>query len=150
YKSQFLANMSHELRTPLNSLLILSKVLSENKEGNLTEKQIEFCSTIYSSGEELLALINEVLDLSKVEAGVMDIEISEVTIGKVRTWVNQSFAQMAIEKGLSLRVETKADDSLHFVTDFMRFQQIIKNLLSNAIKFTPQGSVSLEIKLASS
>src|SRR5690606_11028332 len=108
-------------RTPLNSLLILSKVLADNKEGNLTLRQIEACGAIHSSGEELLALINEVLDLSKVEAGVMDIEISDVSLEKVQLWIHQSFNQLAKEKGLDFNVECNVDPTLPFETDLMRF-----------------------------
>src|SRR5207253_9598867 len=104
YKSEFLANMSHELRTPLNSLLILAKLLADNPDGNLTPKQIEFASTIHSSGGDLLNLINEILDLSKVEAGKMEIDITDVALSDVQEYVQRTFAQTAVQKGLEFRV----------------------------------------------
>ena len=148
YKSEFLANMSHELRTPLNSLLILSKMLSENKDGNLTPEQVKFASTVFSSGNDLLGLINEILDLSKVEAGKMPIDPREIKMNGVQEYVEQTFRHMAEQK--SLGFDIKVDDKLPptMFTDINRLNQILKNLLSNAFKFTEQGKVELMIKLA--
>jgi len=145
YKSEFLANMSHELRTPLNSLLILSKLLQGNPDGNLSEKQIEFASTIHNSGSDLLALIDEILDLSKIEAGKMDVAPSRIALTDVRDFVSRTFGPLAEQKGLSL--ETKVERGLPktIMTDEQRLQQVLKNLVSNALKFTTKGNVSLRI-----
>ncbi|HEX8552342.1 MAG TPA: HAMP domain-containing protein [Abditibacteriaceae bacterium] len=148
YKSEFLANMSHELRTPLNSMLILAKLLSDNGEHNLTDKQIEFAQTIHSSGGDLLNLINEILDLSKVEAGKMEVEIGDVPLYDVREYVERTFSQVAVQKGLDFRVEIAPDVPATIQTDPTRLQQVLKNLLSNAFKFTDNGQVTLEISLA--
>jgi signal transduction histidine kinase/HAMP domain-containing protein/CheY-like chemotaxis protein len=145
YKSEFLANMSHELRTPLNSLLILSKMLSENKEKNLTPDQVKFASTVYSSGNDLLGLINEILDLSKIEAGKMPIDPKRINLPEVQVYVEQTFHHIADQKGLSF--ETFMDPSIPktMFTDVTRLQQVLKNLLSNAFKFTENGGVTLSI-----
>ncbi len=149
YKSEFLANMSHELRTPLNSLLILAKLLGENPDGNLSDKQIEFARTIYSAGSDLLGLINDILDLSKVEAGRMDIHIEDVSLGDVREYVERTFGPVAEEKGLEFGVEIHGANIPPTIgTDEQRLQQVLKNLLSNACKFTDEGSVSLRISVA--
>ncbi|MGH8891534.1 MAG: ATP-binding protein, partial [Acidothermaceae bacterium] len=150
YKSEFLANMSHELRTPLNSLLILAKLLADNPQSNLTDKQIEFARTIYSAGSDLLVLINDILDLSKVEAGKMDVHPAPVLLGKVCDYVDSTFRPLAEEKGLDLVVEI--DDGLPaaVVTDEQRLHQVLKNLLSNALKFTESGSVRLSVRQAPS
>ncbi|MFN2637239.1 MAG: HAMP domain-containing protein [Gemmatimonadaceae bacterium] len=148
YKSEFLANMSHELRTPLNSLLILARLLSENKDGNLTPKQVEFAQTILSSGSDLLSLINDVLDLSKVEAGKMDVNSTEVRLRDVKEYVERSFGQVAEQKGLNFDVDLNADLPPAIVTDGGRLQQVLKNLLSNAFKFTEQGGVTLTVRRA--
>jgi HAMP domain-containing protein/CheY-like chemotaxis protein/signal transduction histidine kinase len=149
YKSEFLANMSHELRTPLNSLLILAKLLQENPDGNLNEKQIEFSSTIYSAGSDLLDLINDILDLSKVEAGRMDINVADVKLADVREYVERSFRPVADDKGLSFEVAVHgANVPPTIQTDEQRLQQILKNLLSNAFKFTELGGVTLRVELA--
>jgi len=149
YKSEFLANMSHELRTPLNSLLILAKLLSENPEANLTEKQTEFANTIYSAGSDLLDLINDILDLSKVEAGKMDLNPREVKLADLRDFVERSFRLVAEDKGLDLGVEIEgANVPPTIYTDEQRLQQVLKNLLSNAVKFTDSGSVKLHVELA--
>ncbi len=149
YKSEFLANMSHELRTPLNSLLILAKLLSENSDGNLTEKQIEFASTIHQAGADLLDLINDILDLSKVEAGKMDVQASEVKLANVRDYVERTFKPLAEDKGLELTVEVSgANVPPAIVTDEQRLHQILKNLLSNAVKFTEDGGVTMRIEVA--
>jgi HAMP domain-containing protein/signal transduction histidine kinase/DNA-binding response OmpR family regulator len=148
YKSEFLANMSHELRTPLNSMLILSKMLSENAETNLNEKQIEFASTIHSSGADLLALINEILDLSKIESGNMGVEIGEVHFSDLRSEIERIFGQVAHDKGLQLTFDLDEHLPEFMQTDVKRLGQVLKNLLSNAFKFTQQGHVGLGIKIA--
>ncbi|WP_200208841.1 hybrid sensor histidine kinase/response regulator [Micromonospora coerulea] len=148
YKSEFLANMSHELRTPLNSLLLLSRLLAENSEQNLTRKQIEFARTIHSAGSDLLSLIDDILDLSKIEAGRMDVEPTEVRFSEIRGYVEQAFAPQAEEKGLDFQVRVDKDLPAALVTDAQRLQQILRNLLSNAVKFTDHGAVTLRIGLA--
>ncbi len=145
YKSEFLANMSHELRTPLNSLLLLARLLADNTEQNLTEKQIEFARTIHSAGSDLLSLIDDILDLSKIEAGRMDVEPDVVDFDGIRSYVEQAFAPQAEDKGLQFRVELAPDLPDSIVTDPQRLQQILRNLLSNAVKFTDHGSVTLSI-----
>lgn len=141
YKSEFLANMSHELRTPLNSMLILAHILSENKEKNLTEAQVEYAQTIYSSGNDLLRLINEVLDLSKVESGKMELFSCDVRFDDVRAFLERQFVPVANQKGIQFAILIKEGlgESIH--TDEQRLQQILRNLLSNAFKFTEMGSV---------
>ena len=146
YKSEFLANMSHELRTPLNSLLILSKMLADNKERNLTPDQIKYANTVYSSGCDLLGLINEILDLSKVEAGKMPIDPKEVRINDIKEYLEQTFRPVAEHKGLEFSVETDGKVPPRMFTDSNRLQQILKNLLSNAFKFTETGKVTMEIR----
>jgi len=148
YKSEFLANMSHELRTPLNSLLILARLLSENKDGNLTAKQVEFAQTILTSGSDLLNLINDVLDLSKVEAGKMDVNSTDVRLTDVKEFVERSFSALAEQKSLEFRVELNPDLPPALNTDGGRLQQVLKNLLSNAFKFTQEGGVTLTIRRA--
>jgi len=148
YKSEFLANMSHELRTPLNSSLILAKMLSDNKEGTLTSKQVEFAQTIYSSGTDLLNLINDILDLSKVEAGKMEVNPLEVSMGDVESFSKRTFDPVAQQKGLRFSVETPPDVPPTIYTDEQRLQQVLKNLLSNAFKFTEHGSVTLTVRKA--
>ncbi len=148
YKSEFLANMSHELRTPLNSLLILAKLLSDNKDGNLNEKQVEYAQTIFTSGTDLLNLINDVLDLSKVEAGKLDVHPTEVPIPEISEFVDRNFRPLAEEKGLTFKVDVMPDVPPAIVTDGHRLQQVLKNLLSNALKFTHNGGVTLTIRRA--
>ncbi|WP_326550918.1 HAMP domain-containing protein [Micromonospora sp. NBC_01813] len=148
YKSEFLANMSHELRTPLNSLLLLARLLADNPEANLTEKQIEFAKTIHSAGSDLLSLIDDILDLSKIEAGRMDVQPAEVPFAEIQAYVEQAFGPQVNEKGLRLRVEVDQDLPPAVVTDAQRLQQILRNLLSNAVKFTDSGSVTLRIGAA--
>jgi CheY-like chemotaxis protein/HAMP domain-containing protein/GAF domain-containing protein len=149
YKSEFLANMSHELRTPLNSLLILAKLLSENSDENLTPKQIEFADTIYSAGSDLLGLINDILDLSKVEAGRMDVNVGDVKLSDLRDFVERSFRPVSEDKGLDFEIDVHgANVPPAIETDEQRLQQVLKNLLSNAFKFTEQGGVKLRIGVA--
>src|SRR6185437_8601223 len=150
YKSEFLANMSHELRTPLNSLLILAKLLTENKDGNLNKKQVEFASTIYSSGADLLNLINDILDLSKVEAGKMEVNVGELPMAEVRDFVERTFGPVAEQKKLEFKVDIAPGVPSPILTDSQRLQQVLKNLLANAFKFTSQGSVTLAIHPAES
>jgi len=145
YKSEFLANMSHELRTPLNSLLILSNHLAQNKKGNLDSGQVESAQVIAKSGNDLLRLINDILDLSKVEAGKMDIEIARISVAALAEELRSSFAHMATEKKLAFQVRV-LDGAPEFVwSDVQRIGQIIKNLISNALKFTELGSVNVSI-----
>ncbi|MEO8194943.1 MAG: response regulator, partial [Gemmatimonadales bacterium] len=148
YKTEFLANMSHELRTPLNSLLILSKLLTDNKDGNLTPKQVEYAQTIHSSGSDLLSLINDVLDLSKVEAGKMEVNATDTPVQEVTQSLDRSFRPMAEQKGLQFKVEIQPDAPPVMFTDGQRVEQILKNLLSNAVKFTTDGNVSLTVRKA--
>ncbi|MEU4753086.1 HAMP domain-containing protein, partial [Micromonospora tulbaghiae] len=145
YKSEFLANMSHELRTPLNSLLLLARLLAENPERNLSAKQIEFARTIHGAGSDLLSLIDDILDLSKIEAGRMDVEPTEIQFAEIRGYVEQAFAPQAEEKGLDFQVRVSQDLPPALVTDAQRLQQILRNLLSNAVKFTDNGAVTLRI-----
>ncbi|WXH30444.1 Sensor histidine kinase RcsC [Myxococcus stipitatus] len=148
YKSEFLANMSHELRTPLNSLLILAKLLSDNKDGNLSTKQVEYANTIYASGGDLLTLINEILDLSKVEAGKMQVEPRDIVLTELNQFIDRSFRPVAEQKGLAFTVEVAPGTPYSIRTDPQRLQQVLKNLLSNAFKFTDEGSVRMTVKLA--
>jgi CheY-like chemotaxis protein/HAMP domain-containing protein/signal transduction histidine kinase len=148
YKSEFLANMSHELRTPLNSLLILARLLTENKDGNLTEKQIEYAQTILGAGSDLLTLINDVLDLSKIEAGKMEVNRSEVQLRNVQEFVRRSFGPLADQKGLEFEVQLSPEVPESIETDGLRLQQVLKNLLSNAFKFTEEGRVALTVRVA--
>ncbi|MGG1664370.1 response regulator [Brevibacillus sp. NRS-1366] len=145
YKSEFLANMSHELRTPLNSLLILAQMLAENNEKNLMAKQVEYANTIYSSGNDLLHLINDILDLAKVESGNVEVTPEDVTLRSIKAHVEKQFMPVARQKGISFTVEIAPDVPKMIWTDEQRLQQILKNLLSNAFKFTEKGSVSLHI-----
>jgi signal transduction histidine kinase/DNA-binding response OmpR family regulator/HAMP domain-containing protein len=145
YKSQFLANMSHELRTPLNSLLILSQQLAENPEGNLSPRQVEFASTIRSAGDDLLALINDILDLSKIESGTTAVDIGQVRFRDIADDVERTFRQVAVQRGLDFAIDVDPNLPRTIRTDAARLQQVLKNLLSNAFKFTEQGRVSLKI-----
>lgn len=145
YKSEFLANMSHELRTPLNSALILAKLLADNKEGNLSAEQVRFASTIYSSGNDLLVLINDILDLSRIEAGRVDIHPEQVTVASLLASLTKTFQPLATEKNLELEIVVDADAPRTIQTDNLRLQQILRNLLSNAVKFTERGKVELRI-----
>jgi len=145
YKSEFLANMSHELRTPLNSLLILAQILANNEEHNLTPEQIESATVIYNSGTDLLNLINEILDLSKVEAGRMTFHFEPVALKALLEAMRVQFAPVAEAKGLTFQLSLADDLPSHIETDQQRVEQILKNLLSNAFKFTKRGSVSLNV-----
>jgi signal transduction histidine kinase/DNA-binding response OmpR family regulator/CHASE3 domain sensor protein len=144
YKSEFLANMSHELRTPLNSILLLSRLLSENNEQNMSAEQIEFAKVIQSSGNGLLGLIDEILDLSKIEAGKMELEILDIPIQEIADSLKNLFSAIAKEKGIEFKIVTK-NAPLVIKTDKMRLEQVLKNLISNGIKFTSKGSVTLDI-----
>jgi signal transduction histidine kinase/DNA-binding response OmpR family regulator/HAMP domain-containing protein len=146
YKSEFLANMSHELRTPLNSLLILSDQLSKNAEGNLTGRQVEFAKTIHSSGNDLLGLINDILDLSKIESGTVVVDVGDITFRDLHDYVDRTFRHVAESKKLDFAVDMNAALPREVHTDAKRLQQILKNLLSNAFKFTDRGSVMLEVQ----
>ena len=148
YKSEFLANMSHELRTPLNSLLVLAKLLSENPTGNLTEKQVEFAKTIHDSGTDLLELINDILDLAKVEAGKMELHPQRLAVSGLVDYVDATFRPLAVDKGLHFAVEVSPDVPSVLYTDEQRLQQVLRNLLSNAVKFTAEGEVRLRIERA--
>ncbi len=148
YKSEFLANMSHELRTPLNSMLVLSELLAEDPEKNLTPKQVEFAQTIHSSGADLLALINEILDMSKIESGMMVVEVSDISFKTLQEDMERIFKQVAVTKGLNFEVEVDPKLPQFMRTDSKRLQQVLNNLLSNAFKFTHQGGVTLRIESA--
>jgi HAMP domain-containing protein/signal transduction histidine kinase/ActR/RegA family two-component response regulator len=148
YKSDFLANMSHELRTPLNSLLVLAKVLCENKEENLGDRQLEYARTIYTSGTDLLRLINEVLDLSKLEAGKFQIEPRDFEIAEIADLLEKTFHPLAEEKGLDFFIEMAPGLPTEINTDRQRLEQILRNLLANAFKFTETGWVKLKVGLA--
>lgn len=145
YKSEFLSNMSHELRTPLNSLLILSKLLGENKEKNLNKKQLEFINTIHTSGADLLDLINEILDLSKVESGKIDLRIEKINLNNLSKSIKRNFEHLAQDKGLSFGVKVDPNLPETFTSDPQRVDQIIKNFISNAVKFTEKGGVTVDI-----
>ncbi len=147
YKSEFLANMSHELRTPLNSLLILSQLLADNADGNLIPRQVEFANTIHAAGADLLSLINDILDLSKIESGAMTVDLEELPFASLSTYVERNFGALARHKRLSF--ETVLAPSLPpvILTDPRRLLQVLKNLLANAFKFTEQGRVSLEVSV---
>jgi HAMP domain-containing protein/signal transduction histidine kinase/CheY-like chemotaxis protein len=148
YKSEFLANMSHELRTPLNSLLILSDQLSKNAESNLTGRQVEFAKTIHSSGNDLLALINDILDLSKIESGTVMVDVGDITFRDLHDYVDRTFRHVAENKRLEFDVDMSASLQRGIHTDAKRLQQILKNLLSNAFKFTDRGGVTLNVQAA--
>ncbi|MEV5912545.1 hybrid sensor histidine kinase/response regulator [Streptomyces sp. WAC 01325] len=148
YKSEFLANMSHELRTPLNSLLILAQLLAQNPSRNLTPKQVEYAGIIHSAGSDLLQLINDILDLSKVEAGKMDVTPECVEVRELVEYVEATFRPMTTQKSLEFSVATAPGTPFDLLTDGSRLRQVLRNLLSNALKFTEEGSVELHIEPA--
>ena len=148
YKSEFLANMSHELRTPLNSVLILGQQLAENAAGNLSPKQVEFAKNIHSSGSDLLNLITDILDLSKIESGTVTVEAEEINFPSLRDSVERNFRHVADAKNLPFQVDFDPNLPRAIITDPKRLQQILKNLLSNAFKFTAQGHVEVKVQLA--
>ncbi|MGB3203129.1 MAG: response regulator [Nodosilinea sp.] len=145
YKSEFLANMSHELRTPLNSLLILAQMLSTNSDGNLTEKQVEYSRTIHAAGADLLDLINDILDMAKIESGTMQVTVESLPFTAIQMELTRTFEPLAASKGLQFEIVLDNDLPHSLSTDPRRLQQILKNLLSNAIKFTERGSVTITI-----
>ena len=145
YKSEFLANMSHELRTPLNSALILAKLLGDNPQGNLTAEQVKFAESIYASGNDLLVLINDILDIAKVEAGKLEVVTENVPLAKLAESLENTFAPLCMQKKLGFRLDLSPDAPASLLTDRQRVEQILKNLLSNAIKFTDSGEVRLAI-----
>lgn len=147
YKSEFLANMSHELRTPLNSIIVLSQLLDENKNNHLSDKEREFAKTINSSGLDLLSLINDILDLSKVESGKLELNMERLYLNDLSEFVKHSFNAVLEEKGLKLNIETGKGAPAYIETDIQRVQQVIKNLISNAIKFTERGSVTFRMEI---
>ncbi|MCS7484800.1 hybrid sensor histidine kinase/response regulator, partial [Umezawaea endophytica] len=148
YKSEFMANMSHELRTPLNSLLILAKLLADNLDGNLNPKQVEFSRTIHSSGSDLLQLIDDILDLTKVEAGHMQVQAEPVRVAELVRYVESLCLPLTAEKGLEFHISVEPDVPVTLHTDEHRLQQILRNLLSNAVKFTHEGGIDLHIRHA--
>jgi signal transduction histidine kinase len=148
YKSEFLANMSHELRTPLNSLLILSDQLSKNPEGNLTPRQTEFAKTIHSSGNDLLTLINDILDLSKIESGTVVLDLGELHFRDLHGFVDRTFRHVAEARNVGFQISMDHNLPGSMQTDSKRLQQILKNLLSNAFKFTHRGQVTCRAALA--
>ena len=145
YKSEFLANMSHELRTPLNSLLILARMLQDNKDANLSDKQVEYAKTIHSAGTDLLNLINEVLDLTKVEAGKIEIYAQDVPVQEIVKVIDQTFRPVAQQKALELVLTVDPEVPVTIRTDGQRLQQILRNLIGNAFKFTDQGAITVHI-----
>jgi len=148
YKSEFLANMSHELRTPLNSLLLLARLLSQNSDGTLSEKQVEYAATIHSAGTDLLALINDILDLAKIESGTISIQQEYLPLPELKHFIERTFSQVAQERHLKFTVDFHANLPRTIYTDVKRLQQILKNLLSNAFKFTEKGEVRLSVAIA--
>jgi len=148
YKSEFLANMSHELRSPLNSLLILAQQLYENGEGNLSDKQVRYAKTIHSCGDDLIQLINDILDLSKIESGIISTNISSIRISEIASYIETTYKPIAEARNLKFRIDIDDDLPVSMDTDMQRVNQILKNLLSNAFKFTEQGEVSLKIAMA--
>jgi HAMP domain-containing protein/CheY-like chemotaxis protein/signal transduction histidine kinase len=150
YKSEFLANMSHELRTPLNSILILGQQLANNASGNLTDKQVEWAKNVHSSGSELLNLINDILDLSKIESGTVTVEAEEISFSSLRDTIERNFRHVAEAKNLPFQIELDHHLPRALTTDPKRLHQILKNLLSNAFKFTQEGQVTLKISPATS
>src|SRR5215472_12532637 len=146
YKSQFLANMSHELRTPLNSLLILARLLAQNTDQNLTAKQVEYANVIHSAGSDLLQLINDILDLSKVEAGRLDVHPEPFALGALVEDLQATFGPLTSEKGLDFAVSVAPSAPAELVTDRQRLRQVLGNLVSNAVKFTDRGQITLQVR----
>ncbi|MFG2284879.1 HAMP domain-containing protein, partial [Streptomyces sp. NPDC048595] len=146
YKSEFLANMSHELRTPLNSLLVLSRLLADNPEGRLSGQEVEFAVTIHRAGSDLLQLINDILDLSKIEAGRMDVHPKPLPLIKLLDYVRATFKPLTVDRGLTFDVQVGDDVPKELFSDEQRLQQILRNLLSNAVKFTSSGGVELRVR----
>ncbi|WP_247746592.1 HAMP domain-containing protein, partial [Streptomyces oryzae] len=149
YKSEFLANMSHELRTPLNSLLILARLLADNPDGRLSEQEVDFATTIYRSGSDLLQLINDILDLSKVEAGRMDVRPKKLPLTKLLDYVHATFRPVTVDRGLAFDIGVGENVPRELYSDEQRIQQVLRNLLSNAVKFTSSGGVELRVDLVS-
>src|SRR6202040_2305994 len=149
YKTESLANMSHELRPPLNSILILGQQLTDNPDGNLTPKQVEFARTIHGAGTDLLNLISDILDLSKIESGTVSVEAEEVFFASLLEMIARPFRHEAENRRLAFEIQTAAELMRSMVTDSKRLQQALKNLLSNAFKFAEQGSVRLSVSIAS-
>ncbi len=147
YKSEFLANMSHELRTPLNSIMILANLLAENPDGKLSPQQVDFARTVHSSGHDLLMLINQILDLSKIEAGKIEVERRAVPLGEIRAYAEQHFLPIAQQKRVTFETAISPEAPPTLVTDPQRLQQILKNLLSNAFKFTETGSIEMLVRV---
>lgn len=145
YKSEFLANMSHELRTPLNSSLILAKLLAENPQENLSAEQVKFAESIYSAGNDLLNLINDILDISKVEAGKLDMRPENTSVARLVDGLRGMFQPLATDKRLDFQVDVQPGAPMMIFTDRQRLEQVVKNLLSNAVKFTEKGAVSLTV-----
>ena len=148
YKSEFLANMSHELRTPLNSLLVLARLLSQNTAGNLTTKQVEYAEVIHSAGTDLLQMINDILDLSKVEAGKVDVHPAPLPLRQLLDYVQVTFQPLTAEKRLEFTLTADPDVPAELVTDEQRLRQVLRNLVSNAVKFTESGQVELHVRMA--
>jgi CheY-like chemotaxis protein/nitrogen-specific signal transduction histidine kinase len=145
YKSEFLANMSHELRTPLNSLLILARLLADNPDAHLSEQEVQFAATIHRAGSDLLQLISDILDLSKIEAGRMDVHPKQLPLDKLLDYVHATFHPLTVDRGLSFEIEVADDVPRELFSDEQRLQQILRNLLSNAVKFTTSGGVQLRV-----
>jgi signal transduction histidine kinase len=150
YKSEFLANMSHELRTPLNSILILGQQLTDNPDGNLTMKQVEFARTIHGAGTDLLNLISDILDLSKIESGTVSVQAEDVFFASLLDTIARPFRHEAENRKLGFELQTDPVLGRSLVTDSKRLQQVLKNLLSNAFKFTEKGTVRLSVFAAAS
>ncbi len=146
YKSEFLANVSHELRSPLNSIMLLSQIIAQNKKGNLTKDQVELAETIHHSGNDLLILVNDLLDLSKIESGKMTVYISETRFEDIAIYIRQTFTHLAETNGIRLEITVSEDIPEFIWTDSQKLGQILRNLISNAIKFTHEGSVTVEFK----
>src|SRR5207253_2983986 len=148
YKSEFMVNMSHELRTPLNSLLLLAEMLAENPERNLSDKQAEFARTIYASGCDRQSLINDILDMAKIESGTITLDPTDISFTDLQEYVERIFIPVAQNKGLAFTTELGSDLPANMYTDCKRLEQVLRNLLSNAFKFTERGSVHWKVEVA--